>query len=193
MNYYSKDLISKFDNEDSEYFDHLVRTLYGNTHKTFLYYARHMMNRGYINNITFDEEVNFAYYCIDPSKFAITNCPSIMAYKTVFDIRTRRTDYYILMICTKPNCRQLGYATALLAGFIERCKEECEKENAKLKKPKSPRYTAKIILSSVENAVTYYEHVGFKWTRKCLNEYPELMNYERYEPGKEYFMMEYEI
>jgi len=194
MNYYSDDLVEAIiERSEEEGVCNEIDILRGNTNLLFLYYARHMMNGGYVNRITCDEDMKFAYYCIDPANFSITSCPSAMAYTKVFDSRTRITNYYVLLICTKPNCRNLGYASALLDGFIQNCKHECDQKNARLKKETSLRYTAKIILSSVESAVTYYEHVGFKWTRKCLQEYPELLKYERYEQGKEYFMMEYDV
>ena len=51
----------------------------------------------------------------------------------------------------------------------------------------------KIILSSLESSVIFYETYGFKWTRKCIRDYPKLLEYEGYKKNKEYFMMELEV
>ena len=50
---------------------------------------------------------------------------------------------------------------------------------------------AKMVLSSVETAVLFYENYGFRWTRESLDKHPALMQYETYDPSKEYFILEY--
>jgi hypothetical protein len=52
---------------------------------------------------------------------------------------------------------------------------------------------AKILLSSVEDAVLFYEAYGFRWTRESISTYPVLMEYEAYDEAKEYFVMEYVV
>ena len=89
--------------------------------------------------------------------------------------------YYILLTCTKRIFRNQGYASKLLNGFIERIKQENQNNKNKL---------IKIILSSIENAVLFYEDYGFKWTRKSIIEYPVLLQYEKYEKKDLYFIME---
>ena len=51
----------------------------------------------------------------------------------------------------------------------------------------------KIVLSSLESAVLFYENYGFRWTRESLDKHPVLMQYEKFEEKKEYFIMEYII
>jgi ribosomal protein S18 acetylase RimI-like enzyme len=125
-----------------------------------------------------DNNVKFVYRCMDTSQFRISNCPSVMSY--VSNRTTNIITYYILFICTKRNYQKLGYATGLLLDFIKDEKMKNEKRN----------YKTKIILSSLETAVTYYEKIGFRWTRECLSAYPVLCKYEKFEKGKEYFIME---
>ena len=48
----------------------------------------------------------------------------------------------------------------------------------------------KIILSSTEESVLFYESYGFRWTRESLADHPLLMIYEKYEEEKEYFILE---
>ena len=83
------------------------------------------------------------------------------------------------MICTKHKFKKHGYASALLDDFIIYLNDK-HKRNA---------YT--IVLSSVESAVTFYESYGFKWTRESLTNYSVLMQYEKYEEDKEYFILKY--
>ena len=94
--------------------------------------------------------------------------------------------YYILIACTKRKFRNQGYASKLLDGFIERIKRENDTEVGN-------ENNIKIILSSVEESVLFYESYGFKWTRESITDHPMLMRFERYEPKKEYFIMEFHI
>jgi ribosomal protein S18 acetylase RimI-like enzyme len=92
--------------------------------------------------------------------------------------------YYVLIACTKRKFRNQGYASKLLDGFIQRIKKENE-----CNQPQDDPPTIKIILSSVEESVLFYESYGFKWTRESITDHPMLMRFERYEPKKEYFIM----
>jgi ribosomal protein S18 acetylase RimI-like enzyme len=90
--------------------------------------------------------------------------------------------YYILIACTKRKFRGQGYASKLIDGMVERIKKE-----------NSDKSVCKIILSSVEESVLFYENYGFKWIRESITDHPMLMRFERYEPKKEYFIMEYTV
>jgi ribosomal protein S18 acetylase RimI-like enzyme len=102
-------------------------------------------------------------------------------YRKYFYKEKNEINYYILLICTKYRFRSQGYGTKILDGFVERVKEE-----TKIK----PSTKVKIILSSLEEAVLFYEAYGFKWTRESLADHPFLMLYEKYEEKKEYFILE---
>jgi len=78
----------------------------------------------------------------------------------------------------------MGYASKLFDGLKERIVKE---------KPKRPDLRAKMVLSSVEDAVLFYENYGFRWTRESLDKHRVLMQYESYHPEKEYFIMEYYV
>jgi hypothetical protein len=69
----------------------------------------------------------------------------------------------------------------LIDGVVERIKQENQGVSDS---------TIKVILSSVEESVIFYENYGFKWTRESITDHPMLMRFERYEPKKEYFIME---
>jgi len=87
------------------------------------------------------------------------------------------------MICTYRRFKSMGYATMLLDGFIESVKHSCiiNKEGKK------------IILSSVDAAVSYYQCRGFVAVDDSLENYPELMRFEKFEKDKMYTVMEMTI
>ena len=109
--------------------------------------------------------------------FDMKNCPSLFVYVFDKNKETKEITYYILLICTKQKFKNLGYASTLLSDFIQHAKNQ------------NKNYSRKIILSSIESAVTFYEKHGFKWTRELLTEYPILMEYEKYSEQKEYFIL----
>ena len=90
--------------------------------------------------------------------------------------------YYVLIACTQRKFRNQGYASKLLDGVVERVKNEI-----------SDADNVKIILSSVEESVVFYENYGFKWTRESITDHSVLMRFEKYDPKKEYFIMELSI
>jgi hypothetical protein len=77
----------------------------------------------------------------------------------------------------------MGYATMLLDGFIESIKNSNKSEHER----------TKIILSSVDEAVSYYQCRGFVAVDDSLENYPELMRFEKFEKDKMYTVMEMTI
>ena len=139
-------------------------------------YSYNSIHSKYIYNVLGNTKNVVAFHCID-NEFNLNNCPSMLVYrKCRYENEIR---YYILIACTKRKFRNQGYPSKLLDGVIERIK----KENAE--------NTIKIILSSVEESVIFYESYGFKWTRESITDHSMLMRFERYEPKKEYFIMEF--
>lgn len=134
----------------------------------------------YIANLLNDTNNKIMFYCFDEN-FDINNCPTLIIYNYIFDEDIHAHNYYILLMCTKFKFRGLGYASLLMNDFIQYIKNinsTCQKN---------------IIVSSVEEAVTFYESHGFKWTRENITNYPMLLEYEKYEDGKEYFILKYVI
>lgn len=180
MNFYSEDIINNIldDEEDDvieriDSFNRLVEYLIHSYSCRDIYYK-------YTNHLLQDEKVKIAFYCMD-LEFSICNCPAIILYRKCFDRKTNEIKYYILLICTKRKFRNQGYASKLLDYFIERVKRENTNNNDK---------KIKIILSSTEESVLFYESYGFRWTRESLVQHPILMVYEKYEEEKEYFILE---
>jgi len=141
-------------------------------------YSYNSIHHKYIYNVLGNTKNIVAFHCID-NEFSLNNCPSMLVYrKCRYENEIR---YYILIACTKRKFRNQGYASKLLDGLIERIKSENSDNTGN---------TIKIILSSVEESVIFYESYGFKWTRESITDHSMLMRFERYEPKKEYFIME---
>ena len=81
----------------------------------------------------------------------------------------------------------MGYASMLLDKFIQVIKDE------KNQQPLPEQIPTKIVLSSVESAVLFYESYGFRWIYANINSYSTLLEYEKFDQEKEYFIMELTI
>lgn len=179
-NFYSEDIIADIRSKQSTDLD--GRSAIGDFYeKVFILsckYASKVVGAEYIMTLLSDPRNSVAFRCID-TIFNIDNCPSILIYhKHVDDAKCENT-YYILMICTKRSFKNMGYASSLLDDFIGRIHDLRVSE-----------HQCKIVLSSLESSVTFYEEYGFKWMRTSLTDHPILMNYEKYEKDKEYFILE---
>lgn len=171
MNFYS-DLIEKaiVDEAPLETLIDDLEKFKEDSRKHLLKMAKGIFFKSYIKNVLEDNII--AYHCQDMN-FDMNNCPALLVY------RKEKEKYYVLFVCTSFRFRGQGYASRLLDGLIERIKKE--------------NNNAKIILSSVYESVLFYEAYGFTWLGNCIKEYPILLNYEKYEEDKEYFIMEYDI
>jgi hypothetical protein len=140
----------------------------------------------YIQRLLRDSKNNIAFYCID-TDFDINNCPSSIIYqknitKITDEITNETKDeitYYILLIFTVTKYRNMGYATIMLDKFI---KYILKKHTANQK--------IKFILSSTENAFTFYLYSGFELTQELFADHKILTKYERIEKNKEYYIFE---
>ena len=191
MNFYSDEIMN-------EIIDHAPLESLIDTLDTFKEKIRSSLHRfsgndihcKYTDALLGEERNKVVFYCMD-FEFSIDNCPVIMIYRKdklkciLLEEQEKEkveTRYYILMLCTKPTFRNQGYASKLLDGFLEKIREEKEIPERKQK--------IKIILSSVETAVLFYERYGFRWTTDRLTDHPILMLTEKKEDDKEYFIME---
>lgn len=166
MNYYSNEIINNIiDTSDLNDIIDTVAEFENDVHMLFVYFAFEKINLDYIHNLLEDKANQIAFRCIDNSAFNIRNCPSAMVYRRYKKGTTYI--YYILMICTKQSFKKLGYASAMLDDFIGRIREQ-NKEGV----------GHKIVLSSVDTAVSYYEKYGFKITGDILDDHPILCRYE---------------
>lgn len=186
MNFYSEDIINEIiDTSEIETILPKIRNLYEDIYSLFCNYSHRVICPLYVHTLLEDETNKIVFRCIDMD-FTIENCPSILIYHKYYNKRTNELAYYILMICTKPKFKKFGYASKMLDDFIQHIKQKHAQSTQKYN-------NIKIILSSVETAVTFYEKYGFRWTREPLTDHRTLMRYEKYEENKEYFILELRI
>ena len=178
MNYYSDEIINRVvDTSDIEDLLDAIECFYKDAETLFCYFSFMIINISYTISLIRNPKNNMAFLCMDMDNFNMSNCPSAMIYTK--EKYNGENVYYILMICTKQRFKNMGYASMLLTQFID--------------KLRSKHSHFKIILSSLDSAVTYYEKYGFKWTRDDIRKYPKLLQTEKYEEGKEYFIMELNV
>jgi ribosomal protein S18 acetylase RimI-like enzyme len=181
MNFYSKLIINDIiDNKPLENIIENIEEFIENSYNKITKYSNDSISHKYIYTILSNTNNNIVYYCMD-NEFAIDNCPSIAIYSKCKSCHAYEIRYYILALVTRRKFRGQGYASKLLDNFIIRIKDENKNNN---------EITIKIILSSLEESVLFYESYGFKWTREELVDHNVLMNYEKYDNNKEYFIME---
>ena len=182
MNFYSDEIINSIiDNEDVGTIIDSIETFKLQCKYVITKYSLYKIYHKYTDWILKDQNAIIAFYCLD-REFCIYNCPSMLVYRKIkYNDEVR---YYILLTCTKRSFRGQGYGTLLLDEFQKRIHKETKYH---ANKPQ------KIILSSVEDAVLFYENYGFRWTRDTLNDHPTLCFYEATDDNKGHFIMEFLI
>jgi len=175
MNFYSDQIINDIiDTEPLENIIDSIESFTAHYKYTIVKYSINNISHKYTTFLLKDSKTIIAFHCMD-NEFSIANCPSILIYR-----KYKKDDeirYYILLACTKRNFRGQGYASRLIDGLVERVKSENDKP-------------VKIILSSLENAVLFYEEYGFRWKRESILEHPLLIRYEGYDKKRYYYIME---
>ena len=185
MNFYSDIIVNDIiDNKPLENVLELIEKFIEEAFNVIARYSSRNIHHKYIFNVLSNTKNIIAFHCLD-NEFSISNCPSILVYRKFkyYNEAMNKNEirYYVLIACTKRQFRNQGYASKLLDGLVDRIKKENEDK---------PELKLKIILSSVEESVIFYETYGFKWTRESILNHPLIMRYERYEQTKEYFIME---
>jgi len=182
MNFYSDDIIRDIvDNAPLETMIDQLRAFVAEYEYLVVKYCYGIILDKYLTNLLNDSrKIVVAFHCLD-RVFDMGNCPSLLIYRKCRVLDENR--YYVLLTCTKRQFRGNGYAKALLDGLVTRIRQELDTD---------PTPT-KIVLSSVEDAVLFYEAYGFRWTRESIGTHPVLMEYEAYDEAKEYFVMEYVV
>ena len=135
------------------------------------------INNEYIYEALLDNKNKLILYTIDSDKasFDIANCPCGLIYK-VHKVN-QKIYIYISFIATGYKYRNMGYASLFMKEFISYIKE------------KYVDYKMSIILDSLIESVTFYEHLGFKWVYDG-HEYYEYLNISL-DDDVEHFIMVY--
>jgi len=185
MNYYSDDIINNIiDNSPVENILSEIEEFEYDAKMMFFYFSYYSISLDYINNLFEDKRNKIAFCCIDNSSFNLRNCPSGMIYRKYVSNKDNEIVYYILLICTKQSFKKLGYGTALLDGFINRIKEKSNIQNG---------FKIKIVVSSLNTAISYYQHYGFKLTNDKLSDHEILTKYEKPENSDDLHILELQI
>jgi ribosomal protein S18 acetylase RimI-like enzyme len=144
----------------------------------FTYFNYGIINIDYIENLLNYESNKIAYYCFD-NEFNIRNCPSCMIYSKQYDENTDEITYYILLISTQKRFRNMGYGTLLLDGFMNKINEETKNINKNVK----------VVLSALDEVVSYYQKYGFEVVDYNFDSYPYLQQFEKCDDTKMYSIM----
>jgi predicted GNAT family N-acyltransferase len=117
---------------------------------------------------------------VDKSIIDVGNCPCGLIYKV--EKNGDELTIYIMFIATQHKCRKTGYATIFINEFIDFIKKRYSRNYKNIS----------IVLDSLETAVTFYEHFGFKWIT-TENKYNEIFHIEETETDFEHFIMVYKL
>ena len=140
----------------------------------------------YIYNLFCQTKNKIVLYSFDNnSKPDIKNCPCGLIYHV--DYIGDEMNIYIMFIATKYKFRNLGYASIFIEEFINFIKNKFihNKSNNGKKYNK-----VNIVLDSIAEAVTFYEHIGFKLIK--TDKYNEKFNINK-DIKYEHFIMVYEL
>jgi len=148
----------------------------------FTYFNYGSIGIDYIENLLKYESNKMAFYCTEDT-FVIRSCPSCMIYSRQNKKNIDTIMYYIMVISTDKEFRGQGYATKLLNGFVEKVKEETKTSPKKVK----------IVLSSIDEVVSYYQKYGFEAVDCSFENYPYFKYFEKYDEEKIYTIMELDI
>jgi predicted GNAT family N-acyltransferase len=136
------------------------------------------INEYYIYEL-FAADNQIVLYTIDNSLVDIDNCPCGLIYKV--EEKEDELNIYIMFIATKYKYRKTGYASLFINEFIDFIN----------KKYLGKSENISIILDSIETAVTFYEHFGFKWTT-TEKKYDEVFHIDETNVN-EHFIMVYKL
>ena len=136
----------------------------------FTYFNYGSIGLDYIENLLKFESNKIAYYCTEET-FAIRSCPSCMIYSKQNKKNSDTILYYIMLISTNKELRGKGYASALLDGFVEKVREETKHSTKKVK----------IVLSSLDGVVSYYQKYGFEVVDCSFDNYPYFKHFEKHD------------
>ena len=136
------------------------------------------INKDYICDLVIDENNNIVLYSFDNSYIDINNCPCALIYQ--LEIVNRTVNVYIMYIATKYLFRSHGYATMFIKEFLEFVNKKFFDNYDYIN----------IIVDSIMDSVTFYEHFGFK--NVTTEQYNAKLNILE-EDNSEHFVMIYQL
>lgn len=170
MLYYSDNLINNIIDSSSD--DELINNVdqfKNDINMLFTYFAYPDISLDYVNNLLNHKLSKCAFWQADSSVFNIRSCVSALIYGIY------KKECYVMLICTQSEQKNKGFATKLLKQFIQDMQGKVNR----------------ILLSSVDYAVSYYQKIGFEAIDYDLNNYPYLRHFEKPSEKKITTIMEY--
>jgi len=138
----------------------------------------------YIFHLFCQPKNKIVLYSFDNSIIDIYNCPCGLIYNVGYI--DGEMNIYIMFIATKYRYRQAGYASIFIEEFINFIKDKYV-----IKHDKNDKYNKiNIVLDSIMEAVTFYEHIGFKWVR--TDKYNDIFAITK-DCDYEHFIMVYQL
>lgn len=134
------------------------------------------INKYYIYNLLSKSDHNIILYSFDNSNVDINNCPCSLIYYEEY--KDDEINIYIMFIATKYKFKKLGYASIFLKEFIDFIKNKF----IKLK--------INIILDSLKEAASFYEHMKFKMI--ITDKYNKIFDINKID-NNEHFIMIYKF
>jgi predicted GNAT family N-acyltransferase len=179
MIFFSADILNKIiDESNLDEITDKVEEFRNDNIMIFTYFNYGIINVDYIENLLDCESNKIVYYCFE-DEFNIRNCPSCMIYSKQYDKNTNEIIYYILLISTQKRFRNMGYGTLLLDGFMKKVDKETENINKNVK----------VVLSALDDVVSYYQKYGFIVVDYNFDNYPYLQQFEKCDETKMYTIM----
>jgi len=179
MIYFSDNILNKIiDESNLDEITDKVEEFSNDNIMIFTYFNYGIINIDYIENLLDCKSNKIAYYCFE-DEFNVRNCPSCMIYSKQYDKNTDEITYYILLISTQKRFRNMGYATLLLDGFMNKINEETANINKNVK----------VVLSALDDVVSYYQKYGFEVVDYNFDSYPYLQQFEKCDDTKMYTIM----
>ncbi len=173
MLYYSDDIINNIidSSTDDELIDN-VQQFKNDIDMLFTYFAYPDISLDYVQSLLKHKSNKCAFWQIDNTEsFCIRSCASAIIYGIY------KNKCYLMLVCTQAEHKQKGYATKLLRQFIQDMRSK----------------VSSILLSSVDYAVSYYQHIGFEAVDFDLKNYPYLQHFEAGSESKITTIMEMKL
>ncbi len=180
--YLEKELNKIIDASSDDDLLHNVQKFNYDVEMLFTYFA-YPVSYKYIQSLLKRKSNKCAFLQVGSEPFDIYNCVTGLIYAcckgtegSLSDSALNKT-CYIMLICTHPDHQNKGHATQMLKTFIESMRGKVDS----------------IVLSSVDYAVSYYQHIGFEAVDDNINNYPYLSYFEASSPDKITTIMEYKL
>jgi N-acetylglutamate synthase-like GNAT family acetyltransferase len=172
MIHYSKSILNNIiDSSSDEELLKNVKQFEDDINMIFTYFAYSNISLDYVKSLL-NFKTNKCAFWSENKEFNIRDCTSCMIYAN------NKEKAYIMLICTHNDFKNKGFGKKLINQFAN------DMRNKGIKS---------ILLSSVEEYVSYYQKLGFEAIDDNLEEYPYLKKFEKVSNDKITTIMELQL